>query len=84
MLQNWEGYTKTDNIAGPVVKNPPANAGNMDSVSGPGRFHMTQGSSVHALQLLKTARPRGHALKQEQLLQWETQALQMKNRPCWL
>ena len=27
---------------GPVVKNPPANAGDMGSVSGPERFHMLQ------------------------------------------
>ena len=28
---------------GPVVKNPPANAGNMGSIPGPGRSHMLQG-----------------------------------------
>ena len=27
-----------------IVKNPPANAEDMDSISGPGRFHMRQGS----------------------------------------
>ena len=26
----------------PEVKNPPANAGDMDSIPGPGRFHMPQ------------------------------------------
>ena len=25
---------------GPVVKNPPANAGDMGSIPGPGRFHV--------------------------------------------
>ena len=25
---------------GPMVKNPPANAGDMGSIPGPGRFHM--------------------------------------------
>ena len=29
---------------GPVVKNPPANAGNMGSVPGPGRFHVPWGN----------------------------------------
>ena len=29
---------------GTVVKNPPANAGDMGSISGPGRSHMPQGN----------------------------------------
>ena len=29
---------------GPVVKNPPANAGDTGSRLGPGRFHMPQGN----------------------------------------
>ena len=29
---------------GPVVKHPPASAGDMDSISGPGRSHRLQGS----------------------------------------
>ena len=29
---------------GPVVKNPPADAEDMDLIPGPGRFHMPQGS----------------------------------------
>ena len=28
----------------PVVKNPPANAGDRGSLPGPGRFHMLQGN----------------------------------------
>ena len=28
---------------GPVVKNPPANAGDVGSISGQGRFHMLRG-----------------------------------------
>ena len=31
---------------GTVVKNPPANAGDMGSILGLGRFHMLQGSGV--------------------------------------
>ena len=27
-------------LGGPVVKNPPANAGDMGSIPGPGRFHV--------------------------------------------
>ena len=33
-----------DFAGGPFVKNAPANAGNMDSITGPGRFHMPLGS----------------------------------------
>ena len=29
---------------GPVVKNPPSNAGDMGSIPGPGRFHMPWGN----------------------------------------
>ena len=30
-----------------MVKNPPANAGDLDSIPGQGRFHMLQGSEAH-------------------------------------
>ena len=55
---------------GPATKNPPANAGNTDSVPGPGRSHMPQSTQAHVpqllslcsraweLQLLRPARPR--------------------------
>ena len=36
----------------PVVKNSPANAGDMDSIPGPGRSHMPQGNKAHAPQPL--------------------------------
>ena len=36
----------------PVVKNPPANARNMGSIPGPGRFHMLQGNLHNVPQLL--------------------------------
>ena len=29
---------------GPVIKNPPASAGDMGSIPGPGRFHIPQGN----------------------------------------
>ena len=37
---------------GAVVKNPPANAGDMGSSPGPGRFHMLRSNSARAPQLL--------------------------------
>ena len=33
-----------DFLGGPVVRNPPANAGDMDLIPGPGRFLMPQGN----------------------------------------
>ena len=50
---------------GPVVKNPPANAGDLGSVPGLGRFHMPQGSQAHARPLRKPTCRRAHALQQE-------------------
>ena len=38
--------------AGAVVKNPPANAGDMGSSPGPGRSHMPQSNWARAPQLL--------------------------------
>ena len=35
--------------SGPVVKNPPANAGDMGSIPGPGRFHMPWGSKARTV-----------------------------------
>lgn len=55
----------------------PTDEGNMDSIPGPGRCHMPRGSKARApqllnqcsrargLQVLKPARPRAHALHQE-------------------
>ena len=37
---NREEYFCVDFPGAPVVKNLPANAGNMGSIPGPGRFHM--------------------------------------------
>ena len=37
---------------GSVGKNPPANAGDTDSIPGLGRLHMLQGNKAHAPQLL--------------------------------
>ena len=38
---------------GAVVKNPPANAGDMGSIPGPGRSHMPWSNKSHAPQLLR-------------------------------
>ena len=35
-----------------VVKNPSANAGDVGSISGAGRFHIPQGNEAHVPQLL--------------------------------
>ena len=37
---------------GAVVKNPPANAGDMGLIPGPGRSHMLRSNSAHVPQLL--------------------------------
>ena len=44
---------------GPVVKNPPANAGDTGSSPGPGRSHVPQSNSACAPQLL-SLRSRAH------------------------
>ena len=75
-LKTWEEGFPSD----PVVKNPPANAGNMDSIPDPGRSHMFQSNQAHVLQLLslcttawepqllKFVCPRACTLQQEKLL----------------
>ena len=40
---NWDKKRKVDFPGGPVVKNLPANAGDMGSIPGLGRFHMPRG-----------------------------------------
>ena len=41
-----------DFLGGTVVKNPPANAGDMGWIPGPGRSHMLQSNKAHVSQLL--------------------------------
>ena len=43
---------KEDFPGDPVVKNSPANAGDMGSIPGPGRFHVLWSSFIRALKLL--------------------------------
>ena len=44
--------SKKDFRGGVTDKNPPANAGDMGSIPGPGRFHMPRSNGAHELQLL--------------------------------
>ena len=67
---------------GPVVKNPPTNAGDMGSMPGPGRFHTPQGNYCRGPQLPSPQTtttdahvPRGaRILQQEKPPQGEAQA----------
>ena len=43
MLKKEKEGKMRDFAGGPVVKNPPANAGDISSIPGPGRFHMPWG-----------------------------------------
>ena len=76
--------------AGPMDKNPLANAGDPGSGPGPGRSHMLRGNLVWVpqllslcsrageLQLQKPSCLREHALQQEKPLQWEAHAPQLQ------
>ena len=46
---------------GPVVKSPPANAGDMGSIPGQGRSGLPQTNQAHEPQLLKPTPSRAHA-----------------------
>ena len=59
-----------DSPGGPVVKNPPANAGDMGSIPGLGRLHMPWGNKECAPRLLSLC-SRTHAPQQEKLPQEE-------------
>ena len=57
----------------PVVKNPPANAGDMGLIPGPGRSHMPRSNEARVPQLLiLSSRAR---VPQEKSLQWEVTAM---------
>ena len=88
-------FIKTDGgdfPVGPMVKNPSANAGDIGSIPGLGKFHMPWATkSLYLLspnfraceaQLLKSACPRAPALQQEKPLQWEACAPQLESSPC--
>ena len=52
-----------DFSGGPVVENPPANAGDMGSILGLGRSHMPRGNWAHGPQL--SLHSRAHAEQEE-------------------
>ena len=47
----FQRSTSWDFPGGPTVRNPPASAGEMGSVPGPGRFHMPRGNEADVLQI---------------------------------
>ena len=49
----------------PVVKTPPANAGDMGSIPNPGRVHILQGKYACVPQPLKRTRSRAHAPREK-------------------
>ena len=77
-----------DSLGDLVVKNRPANASDLGSISGSGRPHMPQGSQAHALHLLSlcsvtteaTAMGSPHTATREQphLLQQEKASVQQR------
>ena len=67
-LLTWNKKWTEDFLGGPVVKNPPANAGNTGSISGPSITLRSLHTRAHKPQLLKLAAPRACA----PALQWET------------
>ena len=71
-----------------MVKNPPANAGDMGSIPGPGRSHIPRSNLAHAPQLLRphattteARAPRARALQQQKPPQWEAHAQQRRVAP---
>ena len=64
---------------GPVVKNPPANAGDMNLIPGPGRSHMLR---PHALQWLGPCATTTEARAlQQKSLQQKALAPQLRSSP---
>ena len=53
---------KGDFPGGPLVQNPPANAGDMGLIPGPGRFHVLQGNEANTPEVLS---PRSRAATTE-------------------
>ena len=64
MVQVWTETEIQGFPGGSVVKNPPANAGDMGSIPGPGGSHMPQSNQAHTPQLLSLC-SRAHAPQQE-------------------
>ena len=74
---------------GAMVKNPPASAGDVGSISGLGRSHMPQSNKAREPQLLspcatptEARSPRARAPQQEKPPQWEALTLQRRVAPA--
>ena len=86
LQQNWKRMPQIKNkwawdfSGGPVVKNLPANAGDMGLIPGPGRSCMPRGNCACRTQVLSPS-PRAHA-PQEKPLQWEAHAPQLESSLC--
>ena len=62
----WSGRkTKQDFPGGLVIKNPPANAGDTDSIPDPGRPHMPRGNQARAQLLSPHTRSLSSATRQD-------------------
>ena len=68
--------------SGPVVKNPPANAGDTGSTPLLGRWHMHLKAAKSMCHNFWSLYPRAHAQQQEKPSQWETHALQLESSFC--
>ena len=66
---------QVDFPGGPVVKNPPCNAENADSIPGQGRVHTPQGYLSPWAAVTETQAPRARALQQEKSVQREPTSL---------
>ena len=65
---------------GPVVKNLPANRGDMGSITGPEIPHATEQQSLSAT-TTDSLHPKAHTLKQEKPEQWKACAPQLMSSP---
>ena len=87
LWQRWRGGSKLkkhwDFPGGAVVKNPPANAGDVGSIPGPGTEipHAVEQLSLHTTTTEAWA-PRGHALQQGKPPQWEAHEPQRRVAPA--
>ena len=78
LLKNYSLKSSPEDFPfGPVVKNLPVNAGDMGSISGPGRSHMPQSNWAHAPQL-QSLYSRAHGLQQEKPPQWDAHSSQVE------
>ena len=79
-IKIWEtvkNQIMRDFPGGPVVKNPPANAGDTGSIPGPGRFHMPLSNWARAPHVLSLC-SRAWESQQGRPLQWEDHAPQRR------